>query len=352
MPDKILANYFTQEATLTPFGKGLINTTWKVSSGNREFILQRINRDVFKDPEKIAENISRIARYLRNKFPGYLFVSPVSTLDGKTLVKTAAGDYYRLFPFVSGSHTLDVVENKEQAYEAARQFGLFTRLLADFPVEDLELTLPDFHQLSFRYQQFETAVTTGNPKRIAQAKELIGFLQSEKGIVEAYEKILQLPAFKLRVTHHDTKISNVLFGDTDKGLCVIDLDTVMPGYFFSDVGDMLRTYLCPVSEEETDFSGIEIREDIFEAIVRGYLAEMKNELSAEEKKAFVFAGKFMIYMQALRFLTDYLNNDPYYGSRYEGQNYFRSGNQAALLKALIRKASQLERKVASILDAG
>ena len=137
--------------------------------------------------------------------------------------------------------------------------------------------------------------------------------------------------------HHDTKISNVLFDKKNRGLCIIDLDTVMPSFFISDVGDMMRTYLSPVSEEEKDFSKIEVRDEFFEAIVRGYLHDMNDELSAIEKNYFVYAGKFLIYMQALRFLTDYFNNDVYYGSKYPQQNFVRANNQIVLLRRLLEK---------------
>lgn len=159
-----------------------------------------------------------------------------------------------------------------------------------------------------------------------------------------YEAILANPDFKLRVTHHDTKISNVLFDGHNKGLCVIDLDTVMPGYFISDVGDMMRTYLSPVSEEEQDFSLIEVRLPFYEAIVSGYLQEMQGELSAAECNAFFYAGQFMIYMQALRFITDYLNDDVYYGQRYPDHNLVRGRNQLVLLQKLMEKEAVLRRE--------
>jgi len=232
-----------------------------------------------------------------------------------------------------------------QAYEAAKQFGRFTKLLCHFPCEQLHITLPDFHNLSLRYQQFEKAIAEGNTARIKEAAATIEFLKNNRSIVDTSERIQKNPAFKKRVTHHDTKISNVLFDDNDQGLCVIDLDTVMPGYFISDVGDMLRTYLSPVSEEETDFSKIKIRSDYFKAIAKGYLEEMKGELSKEEQAHFVYAGKFMIYMQALRFLTDYLNNDVYYGSKYEGHNFMRAKNQVVLLEKLMEKEEALIRMI-------
>jgi Ser/Thr protein kinase RdoA (MazF antagonist) len=168
-----------------------------------------------------------------------------------------------------------------------------------------------------------------------------------QSIVAEYERLMHSESFKIRVTHHDTKISNVLFDAGDNSVCVIDLDTVMPGHFISDVGDMLRTYLSPYGEEEQDFSKIQIRDDYFDAIVRGYLGEMNTELTDAEKNAFVFAGKFLIYMQAVRFLTDYLNNDVYYGVRYEGHNLVRAQNQAELLQRLCEREGVLQAIVAN-----
>src|SRR5690606_34854848 len=152
-------------------------------------------------------------------------------------------------------------------------------LLDGFPVNELKVTIPDFHNLSLRYQQFLQSLQTGNATRIASAGKEINWLQEQDYIVKSFDAMKQNPDFRLRVTHHDTKISNVLFDEKDKGVCVIDLDTVMPGYFISDVGDMMRTCLSPVSEEEKDFSKIEIREEYYKAIVQGYIEGMENELS-------------------------------------------------------------------------
>lgn len=323
------------------FGSGLINNTWKIKCDDKQYILQRINTNVFKKPFDIANNIGLISTYFKQNEPEYFFVSPISTSTGTGLYVNEKNEFFRLMPFVKNSHTIDVVATTSQAYEAAKQFGKFSALLEGFDVKKLCATIPDFHNLSLRYEQFEEALKNGNVSRIDESKELIEFLQSHKAIVDKYEKIKKNRCFKIRVTHHDTKISNVLFNDEDKGLCVIDLDTVMPGYFISDLGDMFRTYLSPVSEEEKDFSKIKIREDYFEAIVNGYLSEMNNALSIEELEHILYAGKFMIYMQALRFLTDYLNNDIYYGAKYERHNLFRANNQIILLQKLFEKEPEL-----------
>lgn len=334
-----------EEVVVEPFGTGLINRTWKVRSPHNDYILQKVNQAVFKQPENIAHNCRVLAGHLKQHNPEYLFVEPVRTLEGEEMVFCQDEGYYRLFPFVPGSHSIDVVETPEQAYEAARQFGRFTRLLSGVDVANLKITIPSFHDLSLRYRQFLEALEKGNSKRKEEAIEEAEALLGHQELVAQFEAIKTNPAFKLRVTHHDTKISNVLFDEHDRGLCVIDLDTVMPGYFISDVGDMMRTYLSPVSEEEKDLSRIMVREEFYKAIVEGYSAEMKDELSEQEKQCFLFAGKFMIYMQALRFFTDHLNNDVYYGAVYEGQNLVRAKNQLALLQQLVQKQDVLENSI-------
>ena len=238
-------------------------------------------------------------------------------------------------PFVENSYTFDVVQTAEQAYEAAKQFGRFTKFLSDFDVSQLKIIIPQFHDLELRYKQFVYAIANGNEARINESQAIINKLLQHKNIVDEYKSIIRNPQFKLRTTHHDTKISNVLFDKNNKGLCVIDLDTVMPGYFSSDVGDMMRTYLSPVSEEEKDFEKIVIRKEFYKAVVEGYGEEMKDELTEVEKEYFLFAGKFMVYMQALRFLTDHLNDDIYYGAKYEGHNLVRARNQLVLLQRLM-----------------
>lgn len=329
--------------TVHPFGSGLINNTWKIETGSRSYILQRINDNIFKKPENIAFNIRLISDYFQEKYPDDLFVSPVQTKSKEDLIYRENEGYFRLFPFVENSHTVDTVQTPDEAYEAAKQFGRFTKLLAGLDISQLKITLPDFHNLTLRYEQFEQSLLNGNKQRIAKCSAAINSLHEQVEIVKEFEAIKHNPDFKLRVTHHDTKISNILFDNNNRGLCVIDLDTVMPGYFISDIGDMMRTYLCPVSEEEKDFSKITVRDDYFKAIVKGYSEEMKDELTSQEKNYFVYAGKFLIYMQALRFLADYFNNDIYYGAKYPEQNLVRANNQIVLLEKLLEKEEAFKR---------
>lgn len=318
---------------VTTLSGGLINATWKIKDTSGEYILQRINHAVFKSPEKIDENISGISRYLKDHHPDYYFVSPLPGKEGHTLIHTEDG-YFRLMPFVKDSVTLHTVTHPEQAYQAARQFGQFTKLLSGFGAHTLQSTIPDFHNLTLRYRQFQQALREGNPHRREECAAEIAVLQQHEWIVADFEAIRNNPEFRIRVTHHDTKISNVLFDQEGKGICVIDLDTVMPGYFISDFGDMIRTYVSPANEEERDFDKILVRQEVLDAITEGYLEFMDAELTAAEKKHILYSGLFMTFMQALRFLTDHLNDDVYYGARYEGHNRVRAGNQISLLEAV------------------
>ncbi len=233
MLEKILSAYgIPASAIIQPFGSGLINYTWKIRHLSDNYILQKINHDIFKEPWHIADNIDTIARYLEKINSGYFFVSPVKTTNGQNMLHLENEGYFRLFPFVKNSHTNNVAESPQQAFQAARQFGLFTKVLKSLPANTLKTTLPDFHNLTMRYNQFIKACAEGNPSRIEEAKEEIEFLRLHDHIVSTFKEITQSPDFKLRVTHHDTKISNVLFDEEDKGICVIDLDTVMPGIFY------------------------------------------------------------------------------------------------------------------------
>lgn len=333
MLEQILLLYGIQRADCKTdrFGDGLINHTWKVSTVNESYILQQVNHSIFKSPAAIDNNIAKLNAYLSQYYPEYVFVSPLPALSGVTLIQTHEG-YFRLFPFVRNSHSINVVSRKEEAFEAAKAFGKFSRQLSNFKAEELAITLPDFHNLSLRFEQFLQACATAGAARKTKAEYWISIVLQNRDIVTTYEKLISDGEIPLRVIHHDTKISNVLFDSNDKGICVIDLDTVMPGYFISDVGDMMRTYLSAASEEETNCENIAIRADFFQAVCEGYLSEMGSVLTATEKSCFGYAGKFIIFMQAVRFLTDYLQNDIYYGKKYEEHNLNRAINQLTLLE--------------------
>ena len=340
-PISVLKAYDLHDPSVevSTISNGLINHTWKLNQGNHAWILQKINTSVFQQPEWIQENIEQLGRYIQSINPQYQFVMPLSASDGTTLVEQD-GNFYRLFTYIPNSQTITVVENTQQAKEAAFQFGNFTRQFANFDCSQLHTTIKSFHDLSFRYEQFQQSLRHGVQERVIQAEKWIALLASFSFIEQTYRSILTDPEFKVRVMHHDTKISNILFDQNHHGLCVIDLDTVMPGYFFSDLGDMFRTYLSPVNEEEKDLSLIQVRIDMYKAIVEGYAQGMGDVLTEKERQSFFDAGAIMIYMQALRFMTYFLYGDQYYQIQYPTHNFERAKNQITLLQQYLSKKNE------------
>lgn len=328
--------------TEEPIGNGLINDTWKVSTADKNFILQRINHQVFTSPEIIDQNLQKIQQHLNILYPEYLFVGPLANDHEQTLTFIPSVGYFRLMPFVEKSFTKDELTDPQQAWEAAAQFGSFTAKLDAINVADIKVTIPSFHNLNLRFHQFQQSLKDATAELLTTAREEIVTIKTLNHIVTIYNNILADPSFKKRIMHHDTKISNVLFDELDRGICVIDLDTVMPGYFISDVGDMMRTYLCPVNEESTEWDSIVVRDEYFAAIVDGYCSQMGALLTDQEKTHFFEAGCCMIYMQALRFLTDFLNVDIYFGARYPLHNLMRAKHQTILLQQLMKKEKLLK----------
>jgi hypothetical protein len=335
---EILSAYLgsNNDLEIIPFGNGLIHSTYKVQSNERSlYILQRLNTSVFKKPLDIANNLDHLSAFLINKQQEVFFPLPMHTLKGESYV-IQDDEYYRLTPFVPNSHSLDSCTSPDEAYEAALQFGRFTSAFDGLDIHLLKPSIPGFHDLSFRWKQFNEAIENGIPERLHLAKNEINLVLDNSIIVDRFADILQDKNYLQRVTHHDTKINNVLFNQVNKGICPIDLDTVMPGYFISDLGDMCRTYLSPGSEEETDLEKVYTRKDFLDAITEGYLSKMADQLTAKEKELIPYAGEFMIFMQAIRFLADFLMGDVYYGIRYEMNNIDRTKNQLCLLQSYQR----------------
>lgn len=324
-------------------GSGHINQTFvlqHITKTNGGFVLQQINQQVFKQPEIIVSNIRLAKEYLQKNHPGYLFIAPLPNQNEEdfTLVED---EYWRLLPFVPHTKAFEVLREPVQAYEAAKQFGKLSRLLAGIPLEKFKASIPRFHDLEWRKQQFDEALGQAPTVLKKLAKEGIEMVKMYAHILQQF-KVIE-PTLPLRIMHHDTKISNVLLDEqTFKGVCVIDLDTLMPGYFISDLGDMMRTYLCAVDENEPDFKKVRIREDFFKATLEGYLSEMADVLTEQEKELLLFSGKYIVYMQALRFLTDFLQGSMYYPTQYAHQNLDRALNQFRLVEELFQKEKKLE----------
>src|SRR5690606_12335269 len=224
----------------------------------KKYILQRINTYVFKEPEVIARNLRLAASYLAEHHPDYLFITPVTTVNGEDLFHYK-DEYWRMIPFIPSSTSVDQADTPKQAYEAAKQFGRMARFLHGIDLHEFKATIPNFHNLTLRYASFQEAIRTAKEERKQFAESLVEEFLRHSDIAVTFESLKTNPEFTDRLMHHDTKINNVLLKKgTFEGICVCDLDTLMPGKVISDLGDMVRTYVCPVSEEERDFSQIEV----------------------------------------------------------------------------------------------
>lgn len=323
--------------TFTPLQGGLINRSWLVRSELKvPFLLQLINTHVFSSPEDVQYNYIMIYEYAEYEFTGLPLPYPKYFDSRQSLYIDKQGNYWRAFEFIDDAFSVPIAQKPSQAKATAKTFAKFTAAFDEFNTGLLKIVIPDFHNLSFRYRQFRESLNSEMYERMPKALSLVEELKKRERYIHFFELIKESPeSFPQRVMHHDAKIANVLFGKkTGKVICPVDFDTVMPGYFFSDLGDMIRSMACNVDENNTNFDRIKIRSTFYKAILDGYLSVMNKYLTDAEKKYIHYAGLLMIYMQALRYLTDYLNGDKYYHIIYPEQNYDRAKNQLLLLEKL------------------
>lgn len=337
IPEEILQayNFDKLQVKIAPLGAGHINQTFKVIQGSACYVLQRINKLVFIKPEYIAENIRLVANHLDKNFPDYYFLKPVLSASGNDIEFDRDNHPWRLFPFVENGVTKEMLTSELEAFEAARGFAALIQRLSTCSLENIKPTIERFHDLTWRVEQFRESISMAEQSRLETAAEAIADANRFSFLADEYKTLINSGDLQLRITHNDTKINNILFDkESDKARCVIDLDTLMPGYFIYDLGDLIRTCVSPVSEEETDLSKIVFRKNFYDAVVSGYLIEMGEALTKKELNAVSFSGLMMTYIMALRFLTDYLKGDVYYSVRYDGQNLNRAKNQFKLLQLL------------------
>lgn len=317
-------------------GNGLINDSYKITCELQpDFLLQKINLHVFCKPEQLQANCQLLCQYAEFKFTGLRLPYIKYYELEKSLYKDQNGEYWRAFEFVKDSITYNIATSPAQARGTAKTFSNFTAAFNELNLENLEETISGFHNLNLRYSQFEEAIRGELYERMPKALPLAEELIKKETYRKIYNEITNSADFPKRVIHHDAKISNVLFNKkTGKVICPVDLDTTMPGYFFSDPGDLIRSMACSIDENNTRFEKISIRKDYYEAITEGYISVMKNIYTDAEKEMFHCSGLLIIYMQALRFLTDYLNGDTYYRTNYPEHNFDRALNQFTLLNKL------------------
>ena len=330
--EKILQAFGIFESVkISRLGSGHIHQTFKVE-GKNNFVLQRVNKNVFTQPQIIASN-NRIAfQYLKQHHPDYLFPQALPDSQGNDLFYDTEGFPWRLYPLIENTYTIDEVSSEEEAFEAAKGFGQLARNLNGIDTSLFKPTLERFHDLAWRYDQLEEALEKAKPETIRAAKNEIEKAKSFQYLVKEYNELISEGSLILRIVHNDTKVNNILFDSVSrKSVCAIDLDTLMPGYFIYDLGDMIRTFVSLVNEEEKDVSKISFRKNIYDALLNGYLSQMDELLSPSEKKSIPFSGMMMTYIMALRMLADFLRGNTYYHIIYPEQNLVRARNQLHLL---------------------
>lgn len=339
------------------YGNGHINDTyltrWQRDGLVKNWILQRINHKIFTNPPKVMENITGVTAHIRRK----LEAAGTADIDRRVLTCATAsggkhffhddnGNYWRVYNFIDGARSHDVCTGPQLAYEAARAFGNFQMLLADYPAETLHETIPWFHHTPRRFKALETAIEADSANRCVTAKPEIDFALARKSITGTVSDLLEQGQIRPHVTHNDTKLNNVMIDNgTGVGICIIDLDTVMPGSILYDVGDLVRSSTVTAVEDERDLAKVDMDISRFEAVIRGYAETAGSLPSPVEKDLLAFCGRLITFTIGIRFLSDYLAGDVYFKTKRPGQNLERARVQFALVLGMEKRSTEMERIV-------
>jgi aminoglycoside phosphotransferase (APT) family kinase protein len=340
------------------FGSGHIHDTFLIETGTPQgikYILQRINHYVFRHPPKVMENIVRVTRHIRGKLqssgmPGdeinRRVLTVIPTTDGGDYYRDAGGDYWRAYIYIPRASSRNSLDSLEQLYQAAKMFGQFLEMLRNLPDPPLHETIPGFHNGPGRLEEFRRALDADTHNRAKNARPEIEFLLAHAGAFDMFQHLLKKNKIPVRVTHNDTKVNNILLDETTgEGVCVIDLDTVMPGISLYDFGDLVRTTISPMAEDERDLSRVSVEIPRFKAVLSGFLNGTGGSLNRTEKQRLVSSGRFMTQLVGMRFLTDYLQGDPYFNVQREGHNLDRCRRQFKLVQSIIDHEEELEKMV-------
>ena len=334
--------------SVAPRGNGLINDTYKVTTAGAapDYVLQRINNAIFTDVDLLQHNIEAVTAHIRKKLVAAgetdidrKVLTFVPTAEGKTYYLDAAGKYWRVSVFIPRAKTFEAV-NPEYSYHAGKAFGNFEAMLVDLE-EPLGETIPDFHNMELRIRQLRDAVAADAVGRMGEVADIVAELEAHADEMCKAERMGRAGELPKRICHCDTKVNNMMFDEDGRVLCVIDLDTVMPSFVFSDYGDFLRTGANAVAEDDPHIDKVAFRRDIFEAFTRGYL-ESARFLTPAERDNLPYAVALFPYMQCVRFLTDYINGDTYYKIGYPEHNLVRTRNQLQLFRTVYGQQAYMQ----------
>ena len=335
-----------------PFGYGNVNDTYQLTfdqGGVRlHYILQRINSQVFKNPELVMENVDRVTEHILSKIKEQHLETKKRTIrllrthDGKPFVYDDDGNCWRAYIFVEHARAYEVLETPDQAFKIAAAFGEFQQQLSDMPGGRLHETIPDFHNTPRYFAQLEKALKSDVAGRAAKVSAEVDFLLNRKDEAGTLLRLHDEGAIPERISHNDTKANNILIDDlSGEGVCVIDLDTVMPGLSLYDFGDMVRSGTNPAEEDEVNLDRVGMRFDMYKAFHLGYLQAAGNMLTEAEKELMPFSGKLLAMELASRFLSDYLSGDVYFKTRRPGQNLDRARTQIKLVQSMEGQFSRM-----------
>ncbi|GGE32327.1 hypothetical protein GCM10011516_32610 [Sphingobacterium cellulitidis] len=327
-----------------PFGSGHINDTFKITTSsplNNLYLLQRINHHIFQNVEGLMNNIECVCNHLKKKLAHLgenevlkRTMTIVQTLDNKNYFQDDNGDYWRVFHLIPNTRSYDILETQEQAYSGGMAFGQFQKQLSDLDPQNIVEILPNFHNIEFRLNNLRESIKNNPVNRVEAVQPLLDYIFEREEKMRTVLELGRSNLLPLRITHNDTKFNNVLLDANDKVQCVIDLDTVMPGYVAYDFGDAIRTIINSAAEDEADVSKIVLNIPLFQSFAAGYLSEAKEFLTDTEIDSLIPAVHLLPYMQAVRFLTDYINGDTYYKIAYPEHNLVRTKAQLKLVHEL------------------
>ncbi len=327
-----------------PFGSGHINDTFKITTSsplNNLYLLQRINHHIFQNVEGLMNNIECVCNHLKKKLAHLgenevlkRTMTIVQTLDNKNYFQDDNGDYWRVFHLIPNTRSYDILETQEQAYSGGMAFGQFQKQLSDLDPQNIVEILPNFHNIEFRLNNLRESIKNNPVNRVEAVQILLDYIFEREEKMRTVLELGRSNLLPLRITHNDTKFNNVLLDANDKVQCVIDLDTVMPGYVAYDFGDAIRTIINSAAEDEADVSKIVLNIPLFQSFAAGYLSEAKEFLTDTEIDSLIPAVHLLPYMQAVRFLTDYINGDTYYKIAYPEHNLVRTKAQLKLVHEL------------------
>jgi len=358
--EKIIGNFNFNSpiASVEPYGGGHINDTYHVrckNPGEPDYLLQKVNNYVFKDIEGLMNNIAVVTSHLRKKMieRGVQDVERRSlvllkTIDGKLYVEDEDGNPWRVFNFIEDHKVYDGAPNAEIAFEGARMFGQFLNELSELDPASVVETIPDFHKITWRLDNLEKAIAEDPSGRVKEVKDEIKYVRSRREIMSVIQKLGEKGAIRPRIVHNDTKINNVLFDEHNKGLCVIDLDTIMPGYVHYDFGDGVRTCANTGAEDDIDLKNISYDLEIYKAFTSGYVESVSSILNETERSTLAQAALLFPFIMGVRFLTDYIAGDVYYKINYEDHNLVRAKAQLKLTQDGESKIDELNRIVQNV----